>query len=60
MTSLSTVLRASWKLVDDRQDRVAEHFYARLFLSDPQLLWQKRSLHALSRYASDLVVIQVS
>src|SRR3982751_4843003 len=37
MTSLSTVLRASWKLVDDRQDRVAEHFYARLFLSNPQL-----------------------
>lgn len=37
MTSLSTVLRASWKLVDDQRDRVAEHFYARLFLSDPQL-----------------------
>jgi NAD(P)H-flavin reductase/hemoglobin-like flavoprotein len=37
MTSLSTVLKESWGLVEDRQDRVAAHFYARLFLSDPQL-----------------------
>jgi NAD(P)H-flavin reductase/hemoglobin-like flavoprotein len=37
MTSLSTVLKESWKLVEDRQDRVAAHFYARMFLSDPQL-----------------------
>jgi hemoglobin-like flavoprotein len=37
MTSLSTVLKESWGLVEDRQDRVAQYFYARLFLSDPQL-----------------------
>jgi NAD(P)H-flavin reductase len=37
MTSLSTLLKESWSLVEDRQDRVASHFYARLFLSDPQL-----------------------
>ena len=37
MTSLSTILKESWALVEERQDRVAAHFYARLFLSDPQL-----------------------
>jgi len=37
MTSLSTTLKESWKLVEERQDRVASHFYARLFLSNPQL-----------------------
>ena len=37
MTSLSTLLKESWGLVEDRQDRVASYFYDRLFLSDPQL-----------------------
>jgi NAD(P)H-flavin reductase/hemoglobin-like flavoprotein len=37
MTSLSTTLKESWALVEDVQDRVAGHFYARLFLSHPQL-----------------------
>ncbi|MCA2213987.1 globin domain-containing protein [Jidongwangia harbinensis] len=37
MGDLATVLRESWGLVDDRRDRVAERFYARLFLDDPQL-----------------------
>jgi NAD(P)H-flavin reductase/hemoglobin-like flavoprotein len=37
MTSLSTILKESWNLVEDRQDRVASHFYARMFLSNPQL-----------------------
>ncbi|GIE53673.1 flavohemoprotein [Amorphoplanes nipponensis] len=37
MTSLSTILKESWGLVEDRKDRVAAHFYARLFLSHPQL-----------------------
>jgi NAD(P)H-flavin reductase/hemoglobin-like flavoprotein len=37
MTSLSTILKESWGLVEDRQDRVASHFYAQLFLSKPQL-----------------------
>jgi NAD(P)H-flavin reductase/hemoglobin-like flavoprotein len=37
MSSLSTILKESWTLVEDRQDRVASHFYAGLFLANPQL-----------------------
>ncbi|NJC69117.1 flavohemoprotein [Planosporangium thailandense] len=37
MNSLSHLLKESWALVEDRQDKVASHFYARMFLSDPQL-----------------------
>ena len=37
MTSLPTVLKESWALVEDRKEQVAAHFYARLFLSFPQL-----------------------
>jgi NAD(P)H-flavin reductase/hemoglobin-like flavoprotein len=37
MGDLSRVLKESWALVEDRQDRVAAHFYARMFLSNPQL-----------------------
>lgn len=37
MSDLATILKTSWQLIEDRQDRVAAHFYARLFLTDPQL-----------------------
>jgi NAD(P)H-flavin reductase/hemoglobin-like flavoprotein len=37
MSDLSRLLKESWTLVEDRQDRVAAHFYARLFLTNPQL-----------------------
>jgi NAD(P)H-flavin reductase/hemoglobin-like flavoprotein len=37
MTSVSTILKESWNLVEERQDRMAQHFYARLFLTNPQL-----------------------
>ena len=37
MTSLSTVLKESWALVEGSQDRLAAHFYARMFLANPQL-----------------------
>jgi NAD(P)H-flavin reductase/hemoglobin-like flavoprotein len=37
MTSLSTILKESWALVEDRRDRVAGHLYAHLFLNNPQL-----------------------
>jgi NAD(P)H-flavin reductase/hemoglobin-like flavoprotein len=37
MNSLSTILKESWTLIEDRQDRLAAHFYARLFLTNPQL-----------------------
>ena len=37
MTSLSTTLKESWTLVEEHQDKVAQYFYARIFLSDPRL-----------------------
>ncbi|WP_328459290.1 FAD-binding oxidoreductase [Actinoplanes sp. NBC_00393] len=37
MADLTNVLKESWSLVEDRSDRVVEHFYARLFLAYPHL-----------------------
>jgi NAD(P)H-flavin reductase/hemoglobin-like flavoprotein len=31
------MLKESWTLVEDQQDKVAQYFYARIFLSDPRL-----------------------
>src|SRR2546430_1500222 len=37
MSNLSRLLKESWTLVEEDQDRVAGYFYARVFLSNPQL-----------------------
>ncbi|MGH2604061.1 MAG: hypothetical protein ACRDJ9_32335 [Dehalococcoidia bacterium] len=37
MADLSRLLNESWALVADRADKMASHFYARLFIRDPQL-----------------------
>ncbi|MGC9669333.1 globin domain-containing protein [Planosporangium sp. 12N6] len=37
MYSMSRLLKESWTLVEEQQDKVARHFYARMFLSNPQL-----------------------
>jgi NAD(P)H-flavin reductase/hemoglobin-like flavoprotein len=37
MSDLVTTLKESWQLVEDRRGAVAERFYARLFLAEPQL-----------------------
>jgi NAD(P)H-flavin reductase/hemoglobin-like flavoprotein len=37
VSSLSSILKESWTLVEEHQDKVAAHFYARMFLSNPQL-----------------------
>jgi len=37
MTNLSRLLKESWTLVEEQQDRLASYFYARMFLSNPQL-----------------------
>lgn len=37
MSNLARLLKESWTLVEERQDRVAAYFYARVFLSYPQL-----------------------
>ena len=37
MSNLSRLLKESWTLVEEDQDRVAGYFYARMFLSNPQL-----------------------
>jgi NAD(P)H-flavin reductase/hemoglobin-like flavoprotein len=37
MSNLSRLLKESWTLVEEQQDLVASYFYARMFLSNPQL-----------------------
>jgi NAD(P)H-flavin reductase/hemoglobin-like flavoprotein len=37
MNSLSRLLKESWTLVEEQQDKMAGYFYARIFLSNPQL-----------------------
>ena len=37
MTTLPRLLKESWTLVEDRADHLADYFYARLFLTDPNL-----------------------
>ena len=37
MSTLARLLKESWSLVEDRADHLANHFYARLFLIDPNL-----------------------
>jgi NAD(P)H-flavin reductase/hemoglobin-like flavoprotein len=37
MNSLSRLLKESWTLVEEQQDKLASYFYARMFLSNPQL-----------------------
>ena len=37
MSTLARLLKESWTLVEDRADHLANHFYARLFLIDPNL-----------------------
>lgn len=37
MSDLSRILKESWAAVEEHQTRVGEHFYARMFLSNPQL-----------------------
>jgi NAD(P)H-flavin reductase/hemoglobin-like flavoprotein len=37
MSNLSRLLKESWTLVEEHQDKLASYFYARIFLSNPQL-----------------------
>src|SRR4029453_9368543 len=37
MGDLARLLKESWSLVEEQQDRVAGYFYARIFLSHPDL-----------------------
>ena len=37
MSNLSQILKESWTLVEEQQDKVAAYFYARMFLTNPQL-----------------------
>jgi hemoglobin-like flavoprotein len=37
MSSLSRLLKESWTVVEAQQDKLASYFYARIFLSYPQL-----------------------
>ena len=37
MDNLAQLLKESWILVEEQRDKVAAHFYARIFLADPRL-----------------------
>lgn len=37
MANLSRLLKESWALLEEQQDKVASYFYARMFLSNPHL-----------------------
>src|SRR5438552_15151968 len=37
MSNLSRLLKESWTLVEEQQDKLASYFYARLFLTNPNL-----------------------
>ncbi|HEX6870989.1 MAG TPA: globin domain-containing protein [Micromonosporaceae bacterium] len=37
MSTLATLLKESWSIVDDRADHLAQYLYARLFLADPNV-----------------------
>ncbi|MER7009290.1 globin domain-containing protein [Dactylosporangium sp. NPDC000555] len=37
MSNLSRLLKESWTLVEEQQDKLAGYFYARMFLDNPQL-----------------------
>src|SRR6266498_2626615 len=37
MNSLSRLLKESWTVVEEQQDKLASYFYARIFLSNPQV-----------------------
>jgi NAD(P)H-flavin reductase/hemoglobin-like flavoprotein len=37
MSSLSGILKESWTLVEEHQDKMAAYFYARMFVTNPQL-----------------------
>jgi len=37
MSNLAGILKESWSLVEEHQDKVAAYFYARMFITNPQL-----------------------
>ena len=54
----SSCLKAFVTWISSVQAQRAEQQYRIIFLSSPRLHWQRRSLHALSCFAADLVSIQ--
>lgn len=54
----SSCLKAFVTWISSVQAQEAEGQYRIVFLSSPRLHWQRRSLHALSCFANDLVSIQ--
>ncbi len=54
----SSCLKAFVTWISSVQAQPTEKQYRIVFLSSPRLHWQRRSLHALSCFANDLVSIQ--
>lgn len=55
----SSCLKCLVGWISQIQDQPPPRQYRVAFLSSPTLYWQRRSLHALSCLASDLVTVQV-
>jgi hypothetical protein len=53
----SSCLKALVSWISAVQDQVEQSRYRITFISNPDLHWQRRSLHALSRIAGDIVQI---
>ena len=56
----SSCFKAFVGWIGQLQEIERERQYKIRFLSDPRLLWQRRSLHALSCFAVDLITIETS
>lgn len=56
----SSCFKAFVGWIGQLQEVERERQYRIRFLSDPRMLWQRRSLHALSCFAVDLITIETS
>jgi len=54
----SSCLKAFVSWIAALQETTAPQQYRITFLSNPELRWQRRSLHALSCFASDLITVE--
>jgi anti-anti-sigma factor len=54
----SSCFKAFVSWIGELQEMDARRQYKVRFLSEPRMLWQRRSLHALSCFAVDLITIE--
>jgi anti-anti-sigma factor len=56
----SSCFKAFVSWIGELQEMDARRQYKVRFLSEPRMLWQRRSLHALSCFAVDLITIETA